>query len=77
MSRNDAYRYQIKQDFQQLQRSVDYVATVVRLVNSLRSKIGVVSGIVALLTLRSPNATFSWIRRGWVLWQLVRRFKRS
>ena len=77
VARNDSYRYQIQRDFAQLQPRVDYVETVLRLANSLRSKLGVISGIVALFTIRSPNLAFSWLRRAWLVWQLVKRFKRA
>ena len=77
VARNDSYRYQIADAFQQLQPRIDYVEAVVRFVNSVRANVAILSGIVALLTLRSPNMAFSWVRRGWVLWQLVRRIRRS
>ncbi len=74
--RSDGYRWQIKDDFEHLRPRVDYATTVLRLVNSLRSKIGVIGGIAALLTVRSPSTVFSWVRRGWIAWQLVRGFRR-
>ena len=77
VARNDSYRYQIADAFQQLQPRIDYVEAVVRFVNSVRANVAILSGIVALLTLHSPNMAFSWVRRGWVLWQLVRRIRRS
>ena len=74
---SNAYRFHIKRDFEQLRRRVDNAATMLQLVNSLRSKIGVIGGIAALLTVRSRGAVFSWIRRGWIVWQLVRRYRRG
>lgn len=75
--RSDAYRLNIRRDFNQLRPPVDYAATILRLVNSLRSNISVIGSIAALLTVRSPGAFFTWLRRGWIVWQLVRRFRRQ
>ena len=74
---NNDYRLKIRRDFEQLRPRVEYAATMLRLVNSLRSNIGVIGSIAALLTVRSPGAFFTWIRRGWIVWELVRRFRRG
>ena len=74
---NDILRAGIQRHVNDLWPRVDYAARAVRLVNSLRSNISVIGSIAALLTVRSPNAVFSWARRGWIVWQLVRRFRRE
>ena len=74
---NNDYRLKIRSDFEQLRPRVEYAATMLRLVNSLRSNIAVIGSIAALLTVRSPSAVFTWIRRGWIVWELVRRFRRG
>jgi YqjK-like protein len=71
--RSEDYRFQIKRHFEQMRPRIDYIATVLRFVNSLRSKIGVIGGIAALLIVRPPSTIASWVKRGWVVWQLVRR----
>lgn len=73
--RSDAYRFQIKQNFEQLRPRIEYVATALRLVNSLRSKIGVIGSIAAILVVRRPGAVTSWLKRGWLVWQIVRRLR--
>ena len=70
--RSDGYRFQIKRNFEQLRPRVEYVTTALRLVNSLRSKIGVIGGIAALLVVRRPRTVTSWLKRGWIVWQIVR-----
>jgi YqjK-like protein len=75
--RSDLDRLQIARDFENLRPRVDYVTNLLRLVNSLRSHIGVIGGIVALLAVRRPGIMVSWARRGWILWQLIRHYKRA
>jgi YqjK-like protein len=75
--RGDLHRSQIALEFENLRPRVDYVTNLLRLVNSLRSNIGVIGGIVAVLAVRRPGAMRSWVRRGWIVWQLVRHYKRG
>jgi YqjK-like protein len=77
VAQNDVYRLNIQRDFNQLWPRVDYAARMLRIVNSLRSNISVIGSIAALLTVRSPSAVFSWVRRGWIVWQIARRFRRD
>jgi YqjK-like protein len=77
ISRGNVHRSQIAFEFENLRPRVDYVTKLLRLANSLRSNIGVIGGIVAVLAVRRPGAIVSWIRRGWVVWQLVRHYKRG
>ena len=73
--RSEGHRFQIKRNFEQLRPRIDYIATALRLVNSLRSKIGVIGGIAALLIVRRPGTVVSWLKRGWIVWQVVRRLR--
>lgn len=75
--RSNLYRSQIALEFQNLRPRVDYVANLLRLANSLRANIGVIGGIVAVLAVRRPGAMVSWVRRGWIVWRLVRHYKRG
>jgi YqjK-like protein len=72
---SEARRFQIKQNFEQLRPRIEYVATALRLVNSLRSKIGLIGSVGALLIVRRPRTVTSWLKRGWIIWQLRRRLK--
>ena len=73
--RSQDYRVQIKRNFEQLRPRVEFVATALRLINSLRSKISVMGGIAALLLVRRRGTVSSWFKRAWIFWQLVRRLR--
>lgn len=72
---SDGARIQIQHDFRQLQPRIDYISTALRLINSLRSNIGVIGSVAAVLMMRRPSTLFSWTRRGWIVWRLMRYLK--
>lgn len=73
----EVYRMMLLRNFADLNPHIEFGVRAIRFVKSVRAQITALTAIVAVLTLRRPSVTVTWLRRGWLIWYAIKNFRQS